>query len=103
MSKPTLSGYLNRTLEGGKLENMIYSEIGDIEYLKNFGIDRKFFFGSDHAVQSASFESYIRQMAMFNQILISSIKVTQVDFDWLIDYKISNEQQQQSSFNLGKI
>lgn len=101
--KESITGYMNRTLEGGKLENLIYSQVGTIYYLKDFGIDRGLFFGSKYPIQNKSFESYIRQIAMVNQILTSEINVNIKDFVANIEYIIANESKQVNAFNMGFI
>lgn len=99
--KESITGYMDRTLEGGKLENMIYTQIGDVYYLPEFGIDREVFLSETYPVQNQAFESYIRQMAMVNQILTSKIEVTIEDFTAKINYIIANESSQSNTFNTG--
>lgn len=99
--KESITGYLNRTLEGGKLENLIYSQKGSIYYLPEFGIDRALFFSSGHPIQNKSFESYIRQVAMVNQILTSKIEIVEKDFTAHVKYVIANESSQVNAFNAG--
>lgn len=101
--KESITGYMDRTLEGGKLENMIYSQVGSIYYLKDFGIDRALFFNSQYPIQNQSFESYIRQMAMVNQILTSEINIKVADYVANIEYVIANESKQVNAFNTGFI
>ncbi|AUR98982.1 hypothetical protein NVP1259O_20 [Vibrio phage 1.259.O._10N.286.48.F4] len=101
--KESLTGYLDHTLEGGKLENLIYTQQGSVEYLPNFGIDRNTFVDSSYAIQSTSFSSYIRQMAMINNILTESITVENYGFTQNILYKIADDNSQSNNSNGGLI
>lgn len=96
MSKESLTGYMNRSNEGGKLENLIYCQKGSVYYLPSFGTDRELFLESSFPLQDQSFVSYLRQVALVNGIVTASIDVTQQDFTQMINYKIASEEEQQS-------
>ncbi|CAH9011894.1 conserved hypothetical protein [Vibrio phage 236O40-1] len=101
MSKESLTGYLNRTNDAGKLENMIFVQEGSLYYLPSFGIDRDFFIGSEYPIESDSFISYIRQKSLVNGIVTSSIDINVVDNVAKVLYAIASESQQQD-FNVSQ-
>lgn len=98
MSKESLTGYLNRSYEAGKLENLIYVQIGSLYYLPDFGIDRRMFFDTTFEIQPESFSSYLRQMAMKNGIVTTSLKIVQQDFTSVLKYTLADSNQQTYSF-----
>lgn len=98
MSKPSLTGYLNRSYEAGKFENLIYVQKSSLYYFPDFGIDREIFFDTTFEIQPESFSSYLRQMAMKNGIVTTSLKVVQKDFTSVLQYTLASNADQTYSF-----
>lgn len=99
MSKESITGYLDRTNDAGKLENLIFVQEKSLYYLPNFGIDREFFVESKYPIESDSFISYIRQKSLVNGIVTSDIDIKVEDNVAKILYVIASEEQQQD-FNI---
>lgn len=101
MSKKSLTGYLNRSNDVGKLENLIFVQYGSAYYFPQFGIDRKFYVESHYQIQIETFTSYIRQMALYNGIVTTSISSRIENFTALIDYTVASDAQYTETNNYG--
>lgn len=77
-----------------KLQNMFYTQEGDLYYLPEFGIDRNFFLFSDFQINSDAFTSYLNQKAVINNIPITGVSYEQKGYEFNINYAINQTNDQ---------
>lgn len=54
-----------------KAGNVIAVQLGDLEYAKNFGVDKKYFLESEIQFQNESFKAYLVQRITEHQINVA--------------------------------
>lgn len=79
-----LGTYDTQTTKAG---NILSVQLGNLEYLPNFGIDLAYFMQSDFKFQNASFKAYLIEVLANNAINVASI-VQQIE-DLFVDYSFN--------------
>lgn len=71
--------------------NVLRTQIGDLEYAPNFGIDLRYFLESEFAIQNESFKAYTVQRLMESQVNVLNAKSVVEDMFINFDYLIGND------------
>ena len=96
MIKESLTGYFNMSRDVVRLENMFEVQIGTLYYAPTIGLDWNYWLNSDISYQNQTVESWLKQEALKNNIVTSSITLEQKGNDLVVDYRIASEQDQSS-------
>lgn len=94
MKKESITGYFNMSRDVVRLENMFEVQIGTLYYAPTIGLGWSYWLNSEIAYQNQTVESWLKQEALKNNIVTSSISLNQVRNDLVIDYRIASEQDQ---------
>lgn len=96
MSKESITGYFSMSRDVSRLENMFSVQIGTLYYAPDIGLDWDYWLGGDIPYQTATVEAWLKQEALKNNIVTSSLNLRQDNFDLVIDYTIASEQDQKT-------
>ena len=96
MKKESITGYFDTSRDIARLENMFRVQIGTLYYEPQIGLDWDYWLNSDIAYQNSTVESWLKQEALKNNIVTSSITLNQRGNDLVIDYRIASEQDQKT-------
>lgn len=96
MKKESITGYFDMSRDIARLENMFVIQIGTLYYAPNIGLDWNYWLNSEVAYQNSTIESWLKQEALKNNIVTSSITLSQRANDLIIDYRIASEQDQKT-------
>lgn len=94
MKKESLTGYFDMSRDVARLENMFEVQIGTLYYAPLIGLDWNYWLNSEISYQNQTVESWLKQEALKNNIVTSSITLEQKGNDLVIDYRIASEQDQ---------
>lgn len=94
MKKESLTGYFDMSRDVVRLENMFEVQIGTLYYAPAIGLDWSYWINSKISYQNQTVESWLKQEALKNNIVTSSITLEQKGNDLVIDYRIASEQDQ---------
>lgn len=96
MIKESITGYFDMSRDVARLENMFEVQIGTLYYAPKIGLDWNYWLNSEISYQNQTVESWLKQEALKNNIVTSSITLEQRGNDLVIDYRIASEQDQSS-------
>lgn len=96
MKKESITGYFDMSRDIARLENMFRVQIGTLYYAPRIGLDWDYWLNGEIAYQNVTVESWLKQEALKNNIVTSSITINQRANDLVIDYRIASEQDQKT-------
>ena len=91
MSKTSVTGLIDQQHEVHRLDNLFYKEIGSAYYLKDYGLEWRFFNSEKVDLPVNSFLSYLTQEATKHGIVITNIKSKVEDFTLNLRVKLLTE------------
>lgn len=94
--KESITGYLSMSRDISRLENMFNVQIGTLYYAPDIGLDWSFWLTSEIAFQNHTVESWLKQEALKNNIVTSSLSLNQKGNDLVIDYVIAGVKDQET-------
>lgn len=96
MTFDEIEKYMSMSIDISRLENMFMTQINTLYYAPMIGLDWNYWLKSEVSYQNQTVETWLKQEALKNNVLTSSIALRQDGFDLLIDYRIASEQEQQT-------
>lgn len=94
MTFEEIEEYQKMSVDIARLESMFMTQIGTLYYVPYIGLDWGYWLNSEIPYQNRTVEAWLKQEALKNNILTSSISLEQRDFDLVINYRIASEQEQ---------
>lgn len=84
------------SLDVARLSNIFGVQITSLYYDQTIGTDWNFWFDPSIKYQNQTLESFLKQEALKNSIVTTSVNVVQEEFDLVVTYQIASESEQQS-------